>query len=222
MSNTVPPLVKKNARKGLDAHKADPSLEDVSGLGIAHALARGTVTDEQAGKMFRFFTRHDSAHRQELRVHRTALTSPVVRSCMLHGGEAGSRWVKKLHKALVKAGAVEEDPLVDLFGLDPDKVYARFQVGAWRYEYGLTPRTAARFVQHYTTATGNQLDLGRAFGDAAKTIGNLIYRMHTTPSPFEQARKAAKVDATSLRKAAQQDMKKYAQAETLRGLPGNS
>jgi hypothetical protein len=96
-----------------------------------------------------------------------------------------------------------------LFDLVPEQIYARFQAGAWRWEYDLNPRKAAAFVQHYTDATGHQLDLPQAFGDSALSVGNQVWRRYHGPNLFQQARKALKIDDWSLKRAAQADLRAY-------------
>ena len=71
----------------------------------------------------------------------------------------------------------------------PTEVYAAFALDAWRYQYDLDPRKAARFAEEYTNRTGKQLDLVQAFGLGAEAVANALYRRYHLPSPFDIAKK---------------------------------
>lgn len=202
----VPVAAQRIAGQALAVHRAAPDLDEVTGVTIAERLVGGTVDADTIGKMHRFFRRSARLYTDETQRFRSEQDSGLVRSWLLHGAEAGQVFAQGLYRGLLADGAIPEDPLDALFAAAPEQVYARFQAGAWRWEYDLTPSSAARFVQHYTEATGQQLELPKAFGDAAVAVGNHIWRRYHGPTPFEQARRALKIDDESLRLAAQADL----------------
>lgn len=206
----VPTAVQKAARRGLKAHRArngsTPPLRGVTGLNVAEALASGHVPLDLVSKVRRFFAVHEGPYLREVQGLRTEVDSAVVRSWLLHGAEAGQRWSGKAYRKAVREGGLSEDPLTDLFALRPEEIYLRFALGAWRYEYDLTPDKAALFVEEYTLATGLPIDLPQAFGAASPAVGNAIYRRYHTPNPFKEAYKALLVRDTDYRLAANVDL----------------
>jgi len=162
----------------------------VSGLTAARALLTGTANAALVARLHRFFIAQGEAYRDELRNLQTAADSPLVCSWLLYGGVAGQKWAAAEFKRLVKEGVLEDDPLLPLFKLPAADVAAHFSAGAWRYEYGLTPRSAARFVEEYTRATGNLLDIPHVFGKAARAVGNALYRRLHAPDPFRAVYRA--------------------------------
>jgi 8-oxo-dGTP pyrophosphatase MutT (NUDIX family) len=202
----VPLAVQRIAGSALATHRATPALDDVTGVTLAERLVGGTIDADTIGKMYRFFRQNARMYAAETQRFRSEQDSGLVRSWLLHGAEAGQVFAAGLYRQLVTEGAIPEDPLDALFAATPEQVYARFQAGAWRWEYGLTPSSAARFVQAYTEATDQQLELPKAFGDAAIAVGNHIWRRYHGLTPFEQARRALNIDDESLRLAAHADL----------------
>ena len=189
---TVPSSVRKCAQRTLTKQIKSP-LEGVAGIATAKDLVSGDVSLDRLSSLHRFFTTNESRYVAEKQLMYTDEVGVITRSYMLHGGEAGQRWVRKEFNKAVAEGLIEKDPILELFNLDAEGVYSRFQAGAWRYEYDLTPSKAARFVEEYTRATGIMLELPRAFGEAAVTVGNAVYRRMSTPSPLDTIQKALKV-----------------------------
>lgn len=206
LTYTVPPHVAEAAKKALAAHRKGPTLDDVTGVRIAEQLASGHVTLDTIRKMHRFFVVQSRDYTMEEQMQHEAETSSLVRSWTLHGGTRARLWASRLFGEAVKDGLIEDDAMEELFKLDPEDVYDRFSLGAWRFEYGLNPRTAARFVEQYVIATGAQLDLHKAFGESAPAVGNAIYRRFHSPDPFRAIFKAMKVNDTAHRFAAQLDL----------------
>lgn len=202
----VPLAAQRAAGRALATHRATPGLEDVTGVTVAERLVSGAVDADTIGKMYRFFRQCGRMYADETQRLRSEADSGLVRSWLLHGAEAGRTFAAGLYRQLQAEAQIPEDPLDTLFDATPEQVYARFQMGAWRWEYGLTPSSAARFVQCYTEATGQHLELPKAFGEAAATVGNHIWRRYHGPTPFEQARRALKIDDESLRLAAKADL----------------
>lgn len=202
----VPLAVTRAAGRALLLHQQYPDVEDVHGVSLARRLQGGTVDADTLAKMYRFFRRHARAYAGALGHLRTERDSAVVRSWALHGAEAGRAFAARQYRVLVRDGTLPPDPVEGLFDLTPEQIYARFQVAAWRWEYDLTPAKAAAFVQQYTEATGQQLELPRAFGRAARAVGDQLWRRYHGPSLFQQARKALRVDDWSLQQAAQRDL----------------
>lgn len=206
----VPTSVQKSARMGLQAHSernsASVPLRGVIGINVAEALASGHIPLDLVAKVRRFFVIHEAPYLSEVQSLRTEADSAIVRSWMLHGAEAGQRWAERTHRKAMKEGLLPEDPLTDLFKLRPEEIYPRFALGAWRFEYDLTPDKAARFVEEYTLATGLMIDLPQAFGEASPAVGNAIYRRYHTPNPFKEAYKALLIRDANYKLAANNDL----------------
>jgi hypothetical protein len=206
----VPIPVREAAAAALKVHRQLPRTGEVRGVSIADALASGSVTLDVVQKMDRFFTAHARRYADESQRLLTPAESATIRAWGLYGGDAGVQWARTAHESLRQRGLVADDPVLELFSLRPEEVYDRFSLGAWRYEYDFDPRSAARFVDEYTRATGFPLELSKAFGSAAPAVGNALYRRTYSPNPFELAYKAAM-------------RKEYAQAalEDVQTLPGD-
>lgn len=202
----VPTSVQKCAKRAFELHRSrSHPLDGVAGVDIAEKLASGDVDIDTLSKVHRFFAANRARYVAETQMLRDEKDGPVTRSWLLHGGEAAERWARKHYNEAVEEGTIEEDPLVALFKKTPEEVYTAFQAGAWRYEYELDPNKAARFVEQYTRATGLPLELTKAFGESAKTVGQALYRRMHTADPFVTATKALKEPA--LRTAAMEDLK---------------
>lgn len=204
----APPTSAVNAaRRGLDVHARFPLPESVSGVSVAQALVDGDITPSLIARIHRFFTASALPYLQETRAGRTEETSVIVRAWLMHGAETGRAWAEKHYRRLVDEGTINPDPYAELFVLSPDDLYDAFSAGAWRYEYGLsTSREAARFVEHYARATGNPVDLGRAFGESADSVGRALYRRLHAPDPWSIAAAALKVNDPGFQDAAGRDL----------------
>ena len=206
----VPATVQRAAQRGLNAHRArngsTRTVQGVTGLSVAEALASGHVPLDLVAKVRRFFAINEAPYLREVQGLRTEADSAIVRSWLLHGAEAGQKWAGKAYRKAVREGLLSEDPLTDLFALRPEEIYPRFALGAWRYEYDLTPEKAARFVEEYMLATGLPIDLPQAFGKSSPAVGNAIYRRYHTPDPFREAYKALLVHDADYRLSANVDL----------------
>ena len=207
LTHMVPDGVQKSADAALRLHR-DPAhkLEDVHGLAVADALATGHVTLDVVQKIDRFFAVNNKPYVEEMQALRTIHDSATIRSWEMHGSDAGRAWAHRVVREAAEAGLIEADPIVELLKLPPEGVYDRFSVGAWRYEYNMDPKKAARFVEEYTRATGQQLELTRAFGAAAPAVGNAIYRRYNTPNPFKELFKSLMVDDPEYREAVESEL----------------
>lgn len=201
----VPQSVQRVAQRALVVHKGHP-LSDVIGVGIAEALASGRVGVDQVGRMHRFFLVNQNQYQAEAQLFHTEHDSPLVRSYHLFGAEAGRRWSEKLVGDAIKEGYLPADGLSSLLTQEPDDVYAAFQLGAWRYEYDLNPKKAARFVEEYFRSTGWDLDLKRAFGDGARAVGTALTRRIQGPDPFKEVAKAIATRDAEYRLSAEVDL----------------
>ena len=211
LTHEVPPAVQKAALRGLKAHRAsDHAVNGVRGVSVAEALSNGHVAFDLVRKVHLYFSTNFRAYTDELYQLRTEDDSPVVRSWLLHGGEAGKAWAASIYKAAVQEDDDAAEPLIELFKLRPEEVYPRFALGAWRYEYGLDPNKAARFVEQYMRETGLPFDLRQAFGNAAEAVGNAVYRRVHTPNPFRELFKAMMVDDLDYKTAAEIDLAEVA------------
>jgi hypothetical protein len=207
--HTVPQSVANVARQALVTHKALPLDEQVGGVTVAKALVKSVVDTQLLEKMRRFFTAQTKPYAESLQQQHTSHTHALIRSWDMYGGDVGKAWVERELKGAVKDGYSIQDPITELLTLDPDEVYDSFSVGAWRWEFGLTPQTATTFCEEYQRATGNVLDLGKAFGASAATVGNLIHRKYNAPNSFEIAMKALKIDDSELQVSAKADLSDY-------------
>jgi len=203
----VPKNVRAAAENALRAHAKRPGgSEAVSGAGIATALKEGTVGLDLVASLHRFFTINERLYRAAIRTLQDDLTAPVILSWRLHGDTGGKVWARRVFTQAVKEGLLEEDQYAALFRREPEQIYDLFAADAWRWEYGLDPRSAARFVEEYAHQTGNLLEINRAFGDGAKAVGNAVYRRYHTPNPFEEVYKAMVVEDVDYKLAAELDL----------------
>jgi 8-oxo-dGTP pyrophosphatase MutT (NUDIX family) len=208
-NHTTPNSVSNLAKQILAIHADTPLDEQVGGVTVAKQLAKGDVPTAVLERMRRFFTAQAKTYTESLQQQHTAHTNALVRSWDMYGGDAGKAWVERELKNALKEGYTLTDPITALLELDPEGVYDSFSVGAWRWEYDLTPRTAATFCEEYQRATGNILDLGKAFGASAGTIGKAIHRKYNAPNSFELAMRALKIDDTALQLSATIDIEDY-------------
>lgn len=201
----VPIAAKSAAERALKLHR-DAPLEDVHGLTVAEALVSGVVALDTIARLCRFFRVNGRVYEAELQGLRTEQDSSLCRSWMLHGAESGRVWAEALHRRAVSEGYVAQETTTDLLRSEPDEIYAAFSLGAWRFEYDLDPRKAARFVEEYHRATGWNLDLRRAFGDSAGAVGNALYRRFHPVDPFKEAARCLQVEDAEYRLAATVDL----------------
>jgi 8-oxo-dGTP pyrophosphatase MutT (NUDIX family) len=200
-----PKAAKTLAAEALALHRESP-LDGTYGIGVAEALI-GAVSLDVVEKVYRFLTTNNTAMVRESMFQKTEKDSAAIRSWALHGGEAARLWSEKIHADAVDKKLVEEDPQTELFKLTTEELYDRFALEAWRYEYGFTPESVAKFIESYTTITGNLVDLPSAFGVAAPAVGNAIYRRYHAPDPFKLAMKLLSEGAPELRVAALMDVR---------------
>lgn len=207
MSQTfeVPSAVQALARRTLSLHREVP-LPDVHGIVMAEALAEGRLTREQVGKLARFHAVNARLAEQAVGLLRSSDADPTVRSYELHGGAAGQRFAERVMSELGEDADDLLEPTVELFQLQPDDIYPRFSLNAWRFEYGLDPTKAARFLEEYTRATGLNIDIPKAFGDAAGTVNRALLRRLHGEDPFRAAAKAMEVRDDEYRAAAEADL----------------
>lgn len=207
LTYTVPRNVRTTAENALRAHKMRPAgLEAVSGIAIATALKEGTVGLDLVASLHRFFVTSEKLYQEEVRNLRTEADSAAILSWELHGGSGGKVWARRVFRQAVDEGLLEEDQYAALFRREPEQIYDLFAADAWRWEYGLDPRSAARFVEEYAHQTGNLLEINRAFGDGAKAVGNAVYRRYHTPNPFEEVFKAMVMEDVDYKLAAELDL----------------
>jgi 8-oxo-dGTP pyrophosphatase MutT (NUDIX family) len=197
---TVPRIVQEVARKALETGAAGRE-----GRAVAEQLTSGSVTLDVVSRLQRFFTVSAPDYRENLRCFKGADESETVRLWDLYGGDEGRAWSEREYASAVREGLLNPDPWIDLMKLRPEEVYERFSLGAWRYEYGLDPRKAARFVENYTRATGLPLDLARAFGRSAPAVGNAVYRRFNSPNPFMVLARALLTEDAAYRLGAEVD-----------------
>jgi hypothetical protein len=202
----VPASVREAAQRGLQIHRKAPLPDPVYGVSIGEALASGNVTLDTMSRVYRFFQINSKPYLDELQAMRTETESDLMQSWLLHGAEAGKAWAEAEYARSVKEGLVPEEPLTSLFDMTPDEVYDRFSLSAWRFEYGLDPRKAARFTEEYTRATGLPLELTKAFGDSAPAVNNALLRRLHGVNPFHAAFKALTVEDIEYRLAARLDL----------------
>lgn len=201
-----PKSVKLTAAGALALHRQAP-LDGTYGIGIAEALSAGSVDLAVVSRMHRAFVSNAKLVERETSCNqRTEADCADVRSWALMGGEAGASWAETVFSDAVSEGLAVEDPVLELMALMPEDVYGRFAFGAWRFEYGFTPSSAALFVEHYTRVTGNLLELPAAFAEASQAVGNALYRRTAGPDPFLLAKKLIAEGAPELRHAAFRDL----------------
>jgi ADP-ribose pyrophosphatase YjhB (NUDIX family) len=208
----VPLSVQRAAQRTLELHREQP-LEDVHGIRVAEALASGRVTVDVVARLHRFFSVNAREQAVEAQNLRTEVDSALQRSWLLHGAESGQRWSESVYRKAVRDGYRPTDETVCLLRLQPDEIYGLFSAGAWRWEYDLDPKKAARFVEEYFRATGLNLDLPKAFGSSAAAVGTALHRRFHSPDPFREAALVLEWRDTEHRLAAELDLQ-----EMLHGL----
>lgn len=214
----VPEAIQRVVRAALAVHKVQPLSEPVGGAGVAEALLSGSVDASVIERMHRFFTVQERFYSMDLQRMRTLADSALVRSWHLHGADVGRSWAgREFRRQIREDGRVPDDPTVALLRLNPDEVYSRLSLGAWRFEYNLTPKKAARFVEEYHLAKGVPLDLKRAFGESAAAVSNAVLRRYTTPDPFREVMRALRVEDTDYVLAASLDLREMAASAGWRG-----
>jgi hypothetical protein len=176
---------------GLAVHALHP-LTGVYGVELAKRLLTRRVPTDDVLRVHRFFAVNSREYALESQLQHMPETSVLARAWLLHGAEAGKAWARRVYCEEVASGT-EPDSLVELFKHAPHTIYDRFSVSAWIWEYGLDTRTAARFVEEYFRATGNNLDFRRAFGSSAGAVGNALYRRIHAANPFREAARALKL-----------------------------
>lgn len=204
----VPRAVQRAAESALALHRelALPVEQEVSGVALAERLASGSVAAEDVGALARFFQVNERRYGACLQAFRSARTDGLCRSWALRGGEHGRVWAERQRDALVREGILPADPYAALLRAEPDEVYARFAVGAFRWEYGIdTPGKAARFYEDYHRATGKVLDLHSAFGPSGESVAIAIRRRVYGENPFDALRRAMQFEDAEYRLAAMVD-----------------
>lgn len=205
----VPKAVQATAAAALELHRthALPFDQEVSGVAVAERLVTGSVSAEDVSSMARFFRVNERHYAAKLQAALSSRVDGLSRSWALRGGEHGKVWAERKHEDLVREGVVLADSYAELLKSDPDEIYARFAVGAYRWEYGLdTPSKAARFYEDYHRATGKSLDLHAAFGPSGEAVANAIRRRVYGVNPFDAARRALQFEDAEYRLAAMVDL----------------
>lgn len=186
---TVPRAVREQAKRALVLHQRTP-VNGVGGVAIAERLAEGEVEFETVRSMRRFFTVNEKERADSLQLQHTAQNSPLVRSWSLHGGDAGKTWAEATYAVGLSSGEVEEDQWVTLLRLEPDRLYERLNFGAWKWEYGMDARQAARFVEEYTRTHRTDFRYDRAFGANGESVKSALIRRVEGDNPFKMLARA--------------------------------
>lgn len=189
---SLPSSAVRCAQEALLLHKQSP-LAGVKGVYAAGVMLDGKVSEKDIAGMARFFAANTKLVEVERQRLLTERDSPTLRSFALHGGESGKQWALREHRRMLREGSPTADRVVELFALAPEAVYPRFFAGAWRYSYGMTPRSAAKFVEEYTRATGNMLDLHHAFGGSAAAVGRALWIRQHGEDPFAEAKRRLRI-----------------------------
>ena len=200
---TVPKAVQRAASRAIVAKK-DDDCSGAAGCAVAERLATGFVGIEDIQRMRRFFTVNERAYREAVRYQHTSDVSSVLLSWELYGGASGKVWAEEAYTRAVSQGEIEEDDWVRLLRSSPDRLYQRFALGAWKWEYGLTPDSAARFVEAYQKSTGVALDLEKAFGSSVGSVSDAIRRRLAKENPFRTLSRV--MTRASYRSAAMTDL----------------
>lgn len=184
MANLAPSQARDIAARALRNHR-DAALADTYGMALAERLSAGVLEDKDMRRLVRFHRVNAALVTATINEHRTEADSAVLRSFDLHGGEAGRAFAESWWKSQTASGAIDDaEEVIALLNETPAAVYDAFAADAWRYEYGLTPATAAKFVEDYQTATGTSLDYKQAFGESASTVANAIFRRYSDSDPM--------------------------------------
>lgn len=206
----VPQAVRQTAAEALELNRTLglPAEQEASGFAIAERLASGEVTAQDIGALSRFFSVNGRHYETRLQALKSARTDGLCRSWMLRGGDHARVWAERLNASLVAEGVLPADPYAALLKSSPEEVYARFAVGAWRWEYGLsTPAQAAKFYEDYQRATGKILDLSAAFGPSGPAVANATMRRVSGVDPFAAAKRALQFEDAEYRLAATVDLR---------------
>jgi len=205
----VPQAVQQTAREALDLHRTLdlPVEQEATGIAVAERIASGAISPEDVASIARFFSINERHYADRLQAGKNPKTDGLCRSWMLRGGEHARVWATRKHADLLREGLVSADPYKSLLVAQPDEVYARFAVGAWRWEYGLdTPQKAAKFYEDYHRATGLILDLNSAFGPSGPAVANAVRRRVHGEDPFKEAKRALQMEDADYRYAASLDL----------------
>ena len=201
---TVPKAVREQAQRALKIHKRTP-VYGVGGVTVAEQLVAETQVDfETVRRMRRFFTVNEKGYRDSLQLQHTPQGSPLMRSWGLHGGDAGKTWAEASYASGRKLGEVEEDQWVTLLRLEPHTLYERLGFGAWKWEYGMSAKQAARFVEEYQRTHRLDFRFDRAFGDGGESVKNAMMRRIEGDNPFKSLARA--VTQRHLQEAAHRDL----------------
>jgi hypothetical protein len=191
-------------------------VHGVGGTSVAEHLAAETQVDfDTVRRMRRFFTVNEKSYRDSLQLQHTQQGSPLMRSWGLHGGDAGKTWAEAAYKSGLKGGEVEEDQWVSLLRLEPQTLYERLGFGAWKWEYGMSAKQAARFVEEYQRTHRTDFRFDRAFGDGGESVKNAMLRRIEGDNPFKTLARA--VTHRHLQAVAAKDLSEH--RESL-GYPG--
>jgi hypothetical protein len=140
--------------------------------------------------MRRFFTVNGRERADSLQLQHTAQNSPLVRSWSMHGGDAGKTWAESTYAKGVAEGEADEDQWVTLLRTEPDQLYERLNFGAWKWEYGMDARQAARFVEEYTRTHRTDFRYDRAFGESGEAVKTALIRRIEGDNPFKTLARA--------------------------------
>ena len=168
----------------------------------AKKLEAGELTMVEVERLHRFFLIQHALYEDDLE---RGDTTDVVAAWNLCGSDAARAWAHKTLRDARKDGYTVEDATVDLLKLSPDEIYHRLQLGAWKYEYGLDAKKAARFVEEYQLTRRGMLDLVKAFGDSAKSVSTALFRrFHQSDEPA-CIKAALRIDDSDYKAAAKLD-----------------
>ena len=98
----VPQGARKAARRGLDLRRAGHRGGTAEGARTASALASGSIGDDLARKLVRYFARFGgqtvSDARRKPGWGSTTDPSPMYVSWLLWGGDSGAAWARRLRR----------------------------------------------------------------------------------------------------------------------------
>ena len=185
----LPPALAAQIADALARHAALPVIPGLRVPDRVRRMTTGSIDSRDLRQLVRYYSVIRPAAERDLAALRTEHDSPDVRSWMLHGDYAGEAWAMREYRRLVAQRLLRPDPTLALFQLPPDKVYERFALGAWRYEFGLSPLSALRFAEDYSRATGQTFDVYRAFGPDAPLIAGAERSRRLRRDPFHAAQR---------------------------------
>lgn len=201
---TVPRSVREQAHRALKLHRRTP-VNGVGGASVAERLVDDTSVEfDIVQRMRRFFTVNAKQYTDSLQLQHGQHNSPLMRSWGLHGGDAGKTWAEAAYQSGRKAGEIEEDQWVMLLRLEPERLYERLNFGAWKWEYGMSAKQAARFVEEYQRTHRTDFRYDRAFGDGGESVKNALIRRIEGDNPFKTLARA--VTHSSLVECARTDL----------------